>query len=975
MPTHFGDHTLAVALAVVAVWLGRAHSLVAATPVPAHTAPILMLDDQGTAANMVGYSYGSEVFRQAVILAAHNGLGLVVRDQGAGEAVNPTGLAGARLLHLQEKNVPAGHYLSLRLEIVTRGKRTTIWHDRVVYGALAQWKQVPFLTARAAALIGSIRQALLAAHFPDLLAKAPPPVIATRIVRQLRVMHFVTQWSALRAIDRRLHGHRISAQALSLLARGYANLALLTDQLFTGYREVYKARAMLYTAMLAARFPHDGQVPWTQAYVDALIGLPLEAQKAMERGRRLDHGGAASRPWVKVIAAYTRYRSMTLAKIAAGTGPSAGLAAVLAAMTLNWEDVNVRQQILTQALVHSDRNSLCLVELLQNHMGVDAGDLINGRTNAMLEYALARRLSTLPHLPPQIGKIISNLALLKPGHQTYNLPEQLHGLIAALMEAGNPKTDRLYPSWQALGAIAESTAVFNCERRLEFMRFRWGWDPRDVRPVLSRDIQPLVGHDPWWPLLKCFGVGRSTAADRAKLVAWMAALKVLNPTVAVLSCRPVIWNVKNPATGQYIDAGLSMQALNDQSVLADEMAQQINHWPTAWYSEVVDTLKLTPLEPAAISIAIDLFPQLYQQYRQVWTQAAPHSLPIMSALAWGYYNSSNAQVRALAKPCLAQLVKTHPETWMLSSLAGIYRQEKKNKKYVATMLQLIHTASDSVAAANEAATLASFLMRRGHYHQAERIVVPTAQTQAAAPMMAAARCYAALGDWKRGETWIRNESWHYSSDNCCLWYFWCAMEQHGNIAAARAFAARSLPRLNVSNLVTGAAFEALTGHPRRAIKGYLATVRFGELYPQLHLLQAAMLADSIGDHALRDRLIARAATWKNAPSAAYTRLAALFQKALKLHQPLDLKAVDKLENRSGRIWHPWMCFTVGEFLKFNGDRKDAIRYFRYAAEHYSFYNTSHVQAVIALHRMGIPFNPNVAVSVTKTGQVGHVKPK
>lgn len=266
-----------------------------------------------------------------------------------------------------------------------------------------------------------------------------------------------------------------------------------------------------------------------------------------------------------------------------------------------------------------------------------------------------------------------------------------------------------------------------------------------------------------------------------------------------------------------------------------------------------------------------------------------------------------------------------------------------------------------------AATLANFLIRRGHYHQAQRIVVPTAQTQAAAPMMAAARCYAALGDWAAGETWIRRDTQHYPSYNGCLWYFWCAMEQHGNIAAARAFAVRSLPHLNVRELMTGAAFDALTGHPHRAIQVYLACVRFGAPDPQLDLLQAAMLADSLHDSALRDSLIARAATWHMAPLAAYTQLAELFQKALKLHQPLDLKAVDQLENRHDRIWHPVLLFTVGEFLKLNGDRKDAIRYFQLAAGHYSFYGASHVEAVIALHRMGIPVNPNATLPGSKAG--------
>ena len=451
----------AVLLGMAAVTAGAAN--VSAAAAPAKLVPIVMLGDSGTPANMIGHCYGAEVFREAVVLAAHNGLGLMVRDQGAGDAVEPAGLTGARVLNLREKMVPAGHYVALRLEMLEHGKSRVIWHERVVYDDLAPWKQVPFLTASAARLMGSIRQALIVAHFPDMRPKAKPAVFSSNIGQRLNTMNFVEQWLVLRAIDRRLRSHRMSAQSLRLLARGNANMALLTDQLFTSYRDVYKARAMLYLAMLKAKFGQDKGLAWTQAYVEALIGLPLEAQKALARGKRLDKGVAARRPWVKAIAAYTRYRAMTLARISRGDGPSAGLAAVLAAMTLNGGyDRSMRQGIIVNALNGSDHDSLCLVELLQNGMGVDAGDLVNGKTNAMLEYALATRLTAMRHLPSQIHKIISGLTLLGPGQQTYNLPEQLHGLIAALAAAGNPKMDRGFPSWQSVGAIAESTAVFNC---------------------------------------------------------------------------------------------------------------------------------------------------------------------------------------------------------------------------------------------------------------------------------------------------------------------------------------------------------------------------------------------------------------------------------------------------------------------------------------------------------------------------------
>ncbi len=955
----------------IAFLLATVRATAAVNPAAAPTAPMVMLSDQAAPA-CGGNAYGTQLFREAVLIAAHSELGLGIRDAGLGESVDSGGASGVCLLRLVEADVPAQRSLSLRLQWLGHRQVKTIWRAQAPYGVVPWWRWEPVLTALAAARISALRQALLRAGLPNRLAAGPGAAIPPAVAGRLGKMNFVAQWEALRQIDQAIQRQGLSASALSLLARGYANLGLLTDQLFTSYRDTYKARAMLYAALLAQKYPRDPAVPWTRAYVDALVGLPRSAQRQIRLARAGARSAGMKPAWADTIAAYTSLDTMALAKTARRGGPEAGLAAVLAAMSLEGADSfggipRYQEKIAFRALRAT--HSLCLLEILENHMGVVLGHQLAALANRMLAYSLGTRLHHMQNLPQGVRKLLAQSRLA----QGYYSPGALHRLVQTLAAAGRAGKDRGCPSWQALAALAQSSAVFNCERKLEFLRFSLCAGYAPIRADLQH-IRPLVGQDPWWPLLQCFGVPKDTPTGRARLAALLSSLKVYAPTDTVLPALRVAWGVQAPhaaAAGikSEIAFPLFHQASGDESTLSDEVEQDFMYMPADMEPVAADVLHLNPLDPNAIANAIwysGQDPALYQQYLKVWTKAAPDSLPVTMALAWGYSQSSNPQFQKRAEPFLKRLGAIHAGSWVLTTLAGLYLRQGRGQAYVATMLRAIHTASDAVAAANYSATLANYLMDRGHYRRAESITAPAAKTWACAPMCSLARCDSALGRFATAEQWIRRASQRYPWQQACEWYFWCAMEHRGNTAAAAAFASQNVVKLDNASRYTAGAFAYLTGHPRSAIRAYRAAAQVEPSARAWNLVEAALIADGIRQEALRDRLLAQAHQSPGPSNEPCAQLAGLFQQALLAGRSLDLGQAAQLQTRASLRWRINLGYLIGRFLQLRGERARAIPYLRQGAEFSAFLASDRVAAIVALRQMGIFFDPNRPEYLTTT---------
>ncbi|MEM9660140.1 MAG: hypothetical protein AAF961_17385, partial [Planctomycetota bacterium] len=84
---------------------------------------------------------------------------------------------------------------------------------------------------------------------------------------------FVAQFSVVRAVHQAMREYGESPELLGLLARGYANLAMLTQHQWNATSEAFGARAILYAQRMVAAADGDDSALWHRAYAWGLVGV------------------------------------------------------------------------------------------------------------------------------------------------------------------------------------------------------------------------------------------------------------------------------------------------------------------------------------------------------------------------------------------------------------------------------------------------------------------------------------------------------------------------------------------------------------------------------------------------------------------------------------------------------------------------------------------------------------------------------
>ncbi|MFO0913849.1 MAG: tetratricopeptide repeat protein [Pirellulales bacterium] len=136
-----------------------------------------------------------------------------------------------------------------------------------------------------------------------------------------------SHFQAIRMLHARRQGEAESADSLSRLARGYANLSILTRHHWQADSTAYGARALLYAQRLK-QLPTAGPLQaWQAAYVPAVLGLHwhvLESLPALEPTWTAEL--AQQDPWVELVVPLAKCDFGRLKELAAADAPTARLA-------------------------------------------------------------------------------------------------------------------------------------------------------------------------------------------------------------------------------------------------------------------------------------------------------------------------------------------------------------------------------------------------------------------------------------------------------------------------------------------------------------------------------------------------------------------------------------------------------------------------------------------------------------------------
>jgi hypothetical protein len=205
------------------------------------------------------------------------------------------------------------------------------------------------------------------------------------------------------------------------------------------------------------------------------------------------------------------------------------------------------------------------------------------------------------------------------------------------------------------------------------------------------------------------------------------------------------------------------------------------------------------------------------------------------------------------------------------------------------------------------------------------------------------------------------------------WMVWCHRTGHGDAEAADACARAHFESLGTSlhwpTREQIAIFDLLRNEPEKALVVFEQT--FKESRNVIHVMHAAIIADTLGKTADRDRwfsIIANAVprkTSKKTRTGFSKQIVELLRKAIPpgTVNDLDLKKIDGIIADASKVDATAnLAYFVGIFLKNRGDKAKSTEYLIRSAQSVYDDNFNHILACQMLRELKVPVPPTAVES-------------
>lgn len=722
-----------------------------------------------------------ELVRQSVLLAAREELGLGTRDQSLREELE----AG----HLDVTlSVDAKDAIAFRLR---RGAKTLFKHDIPFTGKSAGYDR---LVTKLEALTrdelpGALKTAGFAgARIARAKEKAPLP---KEITDGLERFTLWDQYAAVRALHALGAARGDSPERLAGLARGYANLGVLSERQWSVAHKVFKARALLYAERLVALAePESGFAMGHRAYARALAGLHAHVLPELDRATEV----SPLPGWARLIRAYVQGERPLLED-----GESArkmpALSKLLAFLLVEDSRGQALAARLGAAIVAAEPGCLRVQDVLATIGSVSSRDAATAAAWKVVDETLAARIEALPGRPDSVKEAA------KKG---------LAATVAVLVKAGDPAADKLEPSWGVLGRLVEDAALLAVYRRAEHLR---GARPDDLAELL-RGVKAFAREHPYGALVT------SVARDGAKR---RSALEDLSIADASMDHDPLITASWGLDAGGALLGSTARDAARFHSDRIERDLRQLAllHDYARSGDERADTeawRKASPDSPLSLAVAL-------RRDQERWTRSKidakaeeTQSPDLFEVLARRADSRSDPE---WALECWERRVAISPDASALVELAAHYEKAKREDDWRAAVDRLIATDPEADRDGLMRLRLAKRLIARGRKAEGLDYVEAAAKCETRTILGYAAECFEDAGDFERAERCVQALSKRYPP-YVTDWFLWCKRTGKGDADAARALAEEDVERWSESQepsaLKEAAAFWLAAGDAKRTVK-------------------------------------------------------------------------------------------------------------------------------------------------------------
>ncbi|WP_435018915.1 tetratricopeptide repeat protein [Tundrisphaera sp. TA3] len=903
---------------------------------PEHTSRLVIGKDGGHAVVSVGrcrYNPASdesqgrqllenEMFRQAVLMAARDGLGAIVRDEIIGDEIASP--EGARILEIHYR-LPS--YRRAHLSIREGDK--ILWGRIFTVGTPSPPLLTPLVTTLDELARGPLKEALAKIGVPAKRAAARPSGAAAEAIEaDLGRMSFASQFSALRSLHEASRVEGESPERLAALARGYANLGLLTTHHWSPTHRAYEARSLLYAERLNAIRPGEPLSLWTRGYARGLVGLhrfALEDLKLAEEKRKALPEPRRPIPpdWVDLIDRRVRFDVEGL--LAACQDPKlAPLASVLAAMTVEHSRAQAQTLRVTLAAQQASPDNLWIMDASSNIGKLGHLHLATVQGMNLTSLVVPRDLKRVAGLPDSVAKALDG-------------SEGEVAVLKAMAEAGAPGRDAGEPSWSALAKMGREARFAPVARRVNFMVSMWNV-PVDE---LLEQVRPLVSDHTFWPLLELYA-SDIPPRDRAQLVAAIQAI----PAEEIEATETLLYRTLlrvNQKVG--MDCFREMMGHPDQ-IERDYATVATQSRPTDAQNHARALNFISPYSPLGAALLVE---SSASSLDEDWNAdpMARHARHPEYLAARGVRLAAEKKT-AEAEAMLRTAIELSPDRSTYRALASAFKEAGKMDEWQATLDKFLEEESTGLDHAQVQVELANHFMEQKDWDKALPYAEAAAETWAGWAMACAIRCHEGRKDWEKAELWARRLSERYDNSSAA-WFNFCWRSGRGDIIAAGDLMAQHVladpDNAGPGELDLLATYFLLLKEPGRARDAYetlLKGLGDGEddrAYRAITSIKLATLADELGDAPGRDRALEVAVENMVGKAPLFTAITRSIQAGLQAPAgtPLDLTAIDQALDEmavddSGLVARANISFAVGRFAEMHGRKQEALKYFGYCTQ-------------------------------------------
>jgi tetratricopeptide (TPR) repeat protein len=915
------------------------------------------------------YPLVRELGRQAVLIAARDGLSLSTRDESLGEAF-PEKASVSAVLDIQIRGTNDGRCtISLQsrpTDAEVAVEDVELDHElhfqpntHVMYASLA----AQLAKAARSDLVTSLEDAGFEGVAVEYSDDAPLP---EEVEPRLERMAFTDQFAALRQIHDAIALEGESPARLGGLVRGYANLATLTGHYWSTVDAACAARALLYAERLIEVSKGSQDAYWHRAYARALVGLHRLALEDVERAKALNSRESDESPhWQAVVEPYCRFDNDALATLAKDPGLTqlAPYLAFRSKATFIDERWNVdagraAAKACPQAFdVYAEMtgNTPMLIQrTAARHMAEALGDLV------------PRSVAHMDKLPQSALELLAEvnrpskswIAQIREGAQESRafspLPKQIADALRG--EAVNA-ADRTEPSWQMLANLIAEEQFVQATAHLALSMNAVEHSKADLVNTLS----PLVEGHRYAPYVASYAIDKHR--QPTEHAALFSTMQVDDPRCNMYWMISQSWTSHDAAGHSYGD--LYSEATWQRDYRLPTVVESLRHVNDEWLKSrglaghfqrlVEDTTSISPHAPTVLCLEIDTTSNPTREQLADWEKRAKDNPALLRKIA-ALHNRNRDFEPAIR--CYERAYELSPAADDSIALATAYRNNGQEDKWLPTLERYLTEEDYALGHAMVHQKIAEHYMNKGKWNDAEPHALEAAQTYSAWGLVLASRVYEGLGQWEESEKWVREASTNYPTYSGMDWYLWCRRTGRGDEAEAKKIADEFLKLNWVANQDRGVEYlfvdDMLHGRHEQALKRLQEAPESiaNEAYWRTHVV---MLAKRLGQddvyQAEMARLVEMAdAQYKTSDPTYHALLTLLYNH--RDDKSLSKEALARAEEMIDKFDAYGRCnydYFLGEFLALMGDEEAAEKYWRRAIERGPFdkYNATLAGARLA----------------------------